>query len=56
MTMPLKIMATKSFISYHDPIPLRLLHFLIYENDIAAFGSAKIHAEIGSHVLSIFLS
>jgi len=32
--------------SCHDLITLKLLHFLIYENDIAIFGSAEIPADI----------
>ena len=34
-------MATRPQISGHDLISLKSLDFLIYENDIAIFGSAK---------------
>jgi len=39
--IPTKNVAPGPDISCHDFIILKLLHFLIYENDIAIFGSAK---------------
>jgi len=33
-------------ISCHDFIPLKLLYFLLYENDMATFGSDEILADI----------
>ena len=44
--LPGKMRRLEPVITCHDLITLKSLHFLIYENEIAAFGSAKALAAI----------